>query len=117
MTQPEHKIQSSSTLSLHLCQVPKLLKPLINEWAPSAYFATFKLETDPKILHEKARLSLSMYHQQLVIGNLLTTRHEEVKLLTKDGEDTIKLAEHPKVGEIEELIVRALIDNYKQFLL
>jgi phosphopantothenate-cysteine ligase len=113
---PKHKIQSSSTLSLHLSNVPKLLKPLIEEWAPEAFFVTFKLETDPEILHKKALHSLSTYHQHLVIGNLLANRHEEVRLINKDKERCLRLSENPQVDEIEELIVLALLEDYKSFL-
>ena len=42
--QPEHKIQSVNgplQISLHL--VPKMLKPLVSEWAPQAFIVSFKV--------------------------------------------------------------------------
>ncbi|WVR00034.1 hypothetical protein IAU59_007176 [Kwoniella sp. CBS 9459] len=75
----EHKIQSSKgTLSLEMDQVPKVLRPLVQEWIPEGYIVSFKLETDPELLIPKARAALSRYGHQLVIGNDLHRRKFEV---------------------------------------
>ena len=67
----EHKIQSSSGLTLVLSQVPKILGLLTNEWAPNAYLVSFKLETDANILVDKAVGAIQKYNVDLVVANLL----------------------------------------------
>jgi phosphopantothenate-cysteine ligase len=98
----EHKIQSSEEFSKHnaaqtngngktpaartegksliidLEPVPKFLKALVDGWAPEAMIVSFKLETDPSILCQKAQHALEKYQHHLVIGNLLNTRKWEV---------------------------------------
>ncbi|WWC90672.1 uncharacterized protein L201_005608 [Kwoniella dendrophila CBS 6074] len=75
----EHKIQSNKgTLSLEMDQVPKVLKPLVQEWTPEGYIVSFKLETDQALLIPKSRAALSRYGHQLVIGNDLHRRKFEV---------------------------------------
>ncbi|PRQ56767.1 putative phosphopantothenate--cysteine ligase [Rosa chinensis] len=55
----EHKIQSGSgPLDMRLVQVPKMLLVLRKDWAPMAFCISFKLETDSKILLEKADMAL-----------------------------------------------------------
>ncbi|KAF1809908.1 DFP-domain-containing protein [Eremomyces bilateralis CBS 781.70] len=108
----EHKIQSSeafskrlddpnakapaartdgSKLVIDLEPVPKFLKQLVDGWAPDAMIVSFKLETDPKILINKARYSLEKYQHHLVIGNLLTTRKWEVVFVTAGGERWVRV--------------------------
>ena len=42
--QAEHKIQSGhGTLSLEMDQVPKVLRPLVQEWTPEGYIVSFKV--------------------------------------------------------------------------
>ncbi|KIR51701.1 phosphopantothenate-cysteine ligase [Cryptococcus gattii Ru294] len=75
----EHKMQSGKgTLSLEMDQVPKVLKPLVQEWMPEGYIVSFKLETDPALLIPKSRAALARYGHQLVIGNELHRRKYEV---------------------------------------
>ncbi|ORX38493.1 putative phosphopantothenate-cysteine ligase [Kockovaella imperatae] len=75
----EHKIQSvHGTLSLEMDQVPKVLKPLVQEWNPEGYIVSFKLETDSTLLIPKSRAALSRYGHQLVIGNELHHRKQRV---------------------------------------
>ena len=43
-TQAEHKIQSGKgSLHIEMDQVPKILKPLVNEWTPEGYIVSFKV--------------------------------------------------------------------------
>ena len=56
--QAEHKIQSSGgPLTLTLRRVPKMLGALRRRWCPSAMVASFKLETDQRLLLGKVRLA------------------------------------------------------------
>jgi phosphopantothenate---cysteine ligase (ATP) len=103
----EHKIQSSEDfnpdathteglrppaarmegkrLVIDLDPVPKFLKQLVDGWAPQAMIVSFKLETDPPLLAEKARYALKKYSHHLVIGNLLHTRKWKVLFVSATG--------------------------------
>lgn len=91
---PEHKIQSaeqsdaststSRKLVVDLDPVPKFLSRLVDSWARNAMIVSFKLETDSAILIHKASSALYRYNHQLVIGNLLQTRHREVVFVSRD---------------------------------
>lgn len=103
----EHKIQSSEEfyttqangdddrppaahmegkkLVIDLDPVPKFLKLLVDRWAPRSMIISFKLETDPSILSDKARSALKKYSHHLVIGNLLNTRKWEVLFVSAGG--------------------------------
>ncbi|KAK6910450.1 hypothetical protein I203_104482 [Kwoniella mangroviensis CBS 8507] len=111
----EHKIQSNKgTLSLEMDQVPKVLKPLVQEWTPEGYIVSFKLETDPQLLIPKSRAALSRYGHQLVIGNELHRRKYEVVFVERNshsstarpekgsGDDRIKGTETPPIVEFAE---------------
>ncbi|KAI4251597.1 MAG: hypothetical protein LQ352_004758 [Teloschistes flavicans] len=110
----EHKIQSSEVhqtdeatqdptdvskkLIVDLDPVPKLLRNLIDGWAPEGMVVSFKLETDPSILVSKAKKALTRYAHHLVIGNLLSTRKWEVVLVTPgDEEHWITVPMHRRV--------------------
>ena len=115
--QPDHKMQSSSSLTLELCQVPKLLGPLRKEWAPQAFIVSFKLETDPEQLIPKAQLSLSSYHQHVVIANLLNLRHLQVTFVSDSSEKKVEISDSDisEGRELEELIVAEVDQRYKAF--
>jgi phosphopantothenate---cysteine ligase (ATP) len=77
----EHKISSSrETLTLTLHTVPKLLA-LLKSAYPHFCFVTFKLETDESLLLRKARLAIATVGHELVIGNILETRHEQIYVI------------------------------------
>lgn len=117
----EHKIQSSEEFSSHNSQpngngegktrppaartegksliidlepVPKFLKALVDGWAPHAIIVSFKLETDPSILVQKAQYALKKYQHHLVIGNLLNTRKWEVVFVS--AEEGVKWVRVPR---------------------
>jgi hypothetical protein len=80
----EHKIPSGpEPLHLVLQPVPKILKLLRDEWSPDSFLVSFKLETNPGLLVAKARHALDVVGHDLVVGNLLETRHEEVFIVTQ----------------------------------
>ncbi|KAJ8318021.1 hypothetical protein KUTeg_003112 [Tegillarca granosa] len=115
---PQHKIQSSSgPLQISLQLVPKMLSPLVKEWAPSVFVVSFKLETDKSILVSKAKSALNNYKHQVVVANLLETRKKEVILVTKDSEEVIQLTDTDinNGKEIEEIIVQQLKTKHNQF--
>ena len=103
-------------------QVPKILKPMVNEWTPDGYVVSFKvrfdpsppspstlyacpmltsitqLETDPALLIPKAQGALERYGHQVVIGNDLNRRKFEVVFVTRAGQQ--------KSGAFEETWLR-----------
>uniref|UniRef100_A0A8D0BEY3 Phosphopantothenate--cysteine ligase n=1 Tax=Salvator merianae TaxID=96440 RepID=A0A8D0BEY3_SALMN len=116
---PEHKIQSTDgPLQITMKMVPKMLSPLVKEWAPEAFVISFKLETDPSILIIKARQALEKYRHQVVIANLLESRRTAVVVVTKDSETQLSLSnEEVSQGmEIEDKIVNYLEAQHRSFM-
>jgi len=92
-------------LLIEMNQVPKILKPLVDEWTRDGFIVSFKvrymntscvsslmrstslfiqLETDPTLLIPKARAALERYGHHLVIGNDLHRRKYEVVFVSRD---------------------------------
>lgn len=116
---PEHKIQSADgPLHVSLQLVPKLLGPLVKEWAPDAFVISFKLETDKNLLIKKAEEALKKYHHQLVIANVLETRKQAVVIVSKDSIQTISLSKEQLLQgiEIEEHIVTELSSRHNKMM-
>ncbi|XP_028855323.1 phosphopantothenate--cysteine ligase [Denticeps clupeoides] len=116
---PEHKIQSSNgPLQISMKMVPKMLSPLVKNWAPQAFVISFKLETDPSILLERARRALETYKHQVVVANVLDTRRGYVVVVTRDDQHELVLTdeEEQKQVEIEEKIVSNLSASHGQFM-
>ncbi|XP_051967633.1 phosphopantothenate--cysteine ligase-like [Xyrauchen texanus] len=116
---PEHKIQSSNgPLQISMKMVPKMLSPLVKDWAPRAFVISFKLETDPSILLERARRALDAYNHQAVVANVLDTRRGYVVVVTKDSQQELVLTDEEVQGEveIEERIVSNLTKAHSQFM-
>ncbi|XP_065097295.1 phosphopantothenate--cysteine ligase [Paramisgurnus dabryanus] len=116
---PEHKIQSSNgPLQISMKMVPKMLSPLVKDWAPQAFVISFKLETDPSILLERARRALDTYNHQAVVANVLDTRRGYVVVVTKDTQQELILTDEEvqRDVEIEERIVSNLTSAHSQFM-
>lgn len=108
---PEHKIQSSNgPLQLSLNMVPKILSPLVKDWAPQAFVTSFKLETDASILLDKAKRALDTYRHQAVVANVLDSRRGYVVVVTRETQVELILTEEDVKNdvEIEERIVSNL---------
>ncbi|RVW65508.1 Phosphopantothenate--cysteine ligase 1 [Vitis vinifera] len=87
----EHKIQSASgPLDMRLVQVPKMLSMLRKIWAPLAFCISFKLETDSNILLQKADMALQKYKMHAVVANELSTRKDEVVVVTSNERISVK---------------------------
>ena len=122
---PQHKIQSAiGAPKLELQLVPKMLHPLVKNWVPNAYVISFKLETDPELLEQKARKALETYQHQMVIANLLKDRKIRVRIIEKGhgidetkGTTIVELNEDEIKGgkEIEEKIVCMVCEVHKKF--
>ncbi|XP_026205462.1 phosphopantothenate--cysteine ligase [Anabas testudineus] len=116
---PEHKIQSSNgPLQLSLNMVPKILSPLVKDWAPQAFVVSFKLETDATILLGKARRALDTYRHQVVVANVLDSRRGYVVVVTPETQAELILTEEDVKNdiEIEERIVSNLTSAHNKFI-
>ncbi|XP_049630915.1 phosphopantothenate--cysteine ligase isoform X2 [Suncus etruscus] len=98
--------------------VPKMLSPLVKDWAPKAFIISFKLETDPSIVIDRARNALDTYRHQVVVANILESRRSFVIIVTKDSETKLLLSEEEeeKGIEIEEKIVNDLKSRHTAFM-
>ncbi|XP_075461213.1 phosphopantothenate--cysteine ligase isoform X1 [Ascaphus truei] len=116
---PEHKMQSSSgPLQLTMKIVPKMLSPLVKDWAPKAFVISFKLETDPLILIERARKALATYRHQVVVANVLDSRRSYVVVVTSTEETNLSVSEEEDgLGvEIEEKIIKDVTSRHASFI-
>ncbi|XP_029908050.1 phosphopantothenate--cysteine ligase [Myripristis murdjan] len=116
---PEHKIQSSNgPLQISMKMVPKILSPLVKDWAPQAFVISFKLETDHSILLDKARRALDTYRHQAVVANVLDTRRGYVVVVTPETQAELILTDEDVKNEveIEEKIVSNLTAAHGQFI-
>lgn len=116
---PEHKIQSSNgPLQLSMNMVPKILSPLVKDWAPQAFVISFKLETDATILLEKARRALDTYRHQVVVANILDSRRGYVVVVTPETQVELILTEDDEKNEveIEDRIVSNLTSAHHKFI-
>ncbi|XP_053256354.1 phosphopantothenate--cysteine ligase isoform X2 [Podarcis raffonei] len=98
--------------------VPKMLSPLVKEWAPEAFVISFKLETNPSILIDKAKQALEKYRHQVVVANVLDSRRTSVIVVTKDSETQLSLSDDEVAQgmEIEEKIVSYLESQHRAFM-
>ncbi|KAF0699515.1 Aste57867_9937 [Aphanomyces stellatus] len=114
----EHKIQSHATvgqgLELHLKNVPKLLGLLRHEWAPQAFYVSFKLETDETILKQKALSSIANYGMHLVVANELKSRFHQVWLVTEAAQTLLEKPEDDL--DIELSLANAVSEMHYGFL-
>ncbi|XP_034725002.1 phosphopantothenate--cysteine ligase [Etheostoma cragini] len=116
---PEHKIQSSNgPLQLSMNMVPKILSPLVKDWAPHAFVISFKLETDATILLDRARRALDTYRHQAVVANVLDSRRGYVVVVTRDSQAELMVTEEDVKNEveIEERIVSNLTLAHNKFI-
>jgi len=121
-TMEEHKIQAASCddgLKVELTSTPKMLG-LWRDATKNVGMISFKLETDFNIMESKINGSFEKYGSNMIIGNLLETRYDEVILCNKIGDgkggkgkgwsmEKVVLKENPGVENIEELIVDNIV--------
>lgn len=98
--------------------VPKILSPLVKDWAPQAFVISFKLETDPSILLEKARRALDTYRHQVVVANVLDSRRGYVAVVTPETQTELVLTDEDEKNEveIEDRIVSNLTSAHNKFI-
>lgn len=111
----EHKIQSKgmAKLVVDLDPVPKILKTLVQEWTPTSMVISFKLETDESILLSKCHSALEKYGHQVVIGNLLQTRKDEVYLVTSSSEEHVH---KEKSDVVENVFMPKIVTMHEDYI-
>jgi len=109
------KIQSSPQgLELHLEPTPKCLGILREKWLLStAMVVSFKLETDAKRLIQRAMESIDKYGVDLVVANEITTRYEQVLLVSRNDQPTVIRRE--ETLDIEEPLVDKLVRLHRSW--
>lgn len=113
----EHKIQSASgPLDMRLMQVPKMITALRKEWAPIAFYISFKLETDSKILLDKAGKALKKYKVHAVVANELLTRKEEVTVVTSNGNIPVRRDKSHASSDVENPLIELLVSRHSDYI-
>jgi hypothetical protein len=75
--------EDNNEITISLKQVPKMLGLLTREWAPNSFVISFKLETDEKILLQKAEKAIKNYYVSLVVANLLHNRRNHCIIVSQ----------------------------------
>ncbi|KAG5250926.1 phosphopantothenate--cysteine ligase [Salix suchowensis] len=113
----EHKIQSASgPLDMRLVQVPKMLSALKKEWAPMAFCISFKLETDSNILLEKAEMAREKYRMHMVVANELSTRKEEVTVVTGNERILVCRDKTRTDSDVEEPLIELIVSRHSAYV-
>ncbi|KAI8548211.1 hypothetical protein RHMOL_Rhmol07G0255400 [Rhododendron molle] len=113
----EHKIQSASgPLDMRLVQVPKMLSVLRKDWVPMAFCISFKLETDSKILLEKAEMALKKYKMHLVVANELETRKEVVVVVTSSEKISVHRDKNEASADVESPLIKLLVEKHSSYI-
>ncbi|PKU70070.1 Phosphopantothenate--cysteine ligase 2 [Dendrobium catenatum] len=111
----KHKIQSAAgPLDMRLTQVPKMLRILRTDWAPSAFCVSFKLETDSEILLQKAESALRKYQMHVVVANELATYKREVIAVSLDGK--ISIRKQSEDADVEEQLIKLLVEKHNKYI-
>lgn len=109
----EHKIPSGQDeLVIHLKPVPKCLGLIKEEYAPNSFLISFKLETDENILEEKCLKSADKYHQDIIIGNMLKTRTNQVRIYERINHQWTEI-NRVENREIEYDIIQFLSNKHR----
>ncbi|KAL5559218.1 hypothetical protein UlMin_035429 [Ulmus minor] len=108
-----HKIQSASgPLNMQLAQVPKMLAVLRKDWAPMAFCISFKLETDSKILLEKADAALNKYKMHMVVANELSNRKEEVIVVLSNEKIHVRRDKALGFDDVEDPLIKLIVERH-----
>ncbi|KAJ4756763.1 Phosphopantothenate--cysteine ligase [Rhynchospora pubera] len=111
----KHKIQSTSgPLDMRLNQVPEMLSVLRKEWAPAAFCVSFKLETDPDILTQKADAALKKYGMHVVVANLLANYKGEVVVVTQNEKTTVR--RNSTDEDLEKQLIGLLTERHSDYI-
>nr|CDS26441.1 yil083c protein [Hymenolepis microstoma] len=128
-TRGSFKCEPDGSLTIRLAPVPKILGLIVSKWAPRTMVVSFKLETDPKVVLERAKSAMQHYGTHVVIANLLDTRKHEAWIIHNlsevSGEDFQHIAltspqsisqSSNSATEIEEVLIQRVSDLHSYFL-
>jgi phosphopantothenate-cysteine ligase len=93
-----------------------MLSILRSNWAPKAFCISFKLETDSKILLEKATKALQKYKVHAVVANELLTRKEEVVVVSSSGNVVVRRDSNKPESIVEDNLIRLLVDRHSTYI-
>lgn len=112
----KHKIESAGgPLNMQLNQVPKMLFVLRKNWAPAAFCVSFKLETDPNILLQKAEMALKKYGMNVVVANELANYKDVVVMVTSNGGRTT-VSRRSKAEDLEAQLTDLLVKMHSEHI-
>lgn len=75
-----------------------------------------QLETDSKILLDKASMALKKYKMHSVVANELSTRKEEVTVVTSNGNISVHRDKTRSGSDVEDPLVEHLVDRHSTYI-
>lgn len=75
-----------------------------------------QLETDIKILLEKAAMALKKYDMHMVVANELLTRKEEVTVVGKSGNNTIHRDRTQSGADVEDPLIKFIVERHSDYI-
>jgi phosphopantothenate-cysteine ligase len=75
-----------------------------------------QLETDSKILLEKATKALQKYKVHAVVANELLTRKEEVVVVSSSGNVVVRRDSNKPESIVEDNLIRLLVDRHSTYI-
>lgn len=75
-----------------------------------------QLETDSKILLEKAGMALRKYKMHVVVANELSTRKEEVVVVTADEKILVQRDKFQAGSDVEKPLVELLVERHSGYI-
>ena len=75
-----------------------------------------QLETDSKILLEKADAALKKYNMNMVVANELSTRKEEVVVVTSKEKIIVRRNKAMGVDEVENPLVQLIVERHSAYM-
>lgn len=121
----EHKIQSRDEKGSHKNELNIILKPapkeihkIKDEINKDMFLITFKLETDEKILYDKAIQALSKCKSDIVVANILQKRYDEILLFKSqktENPEVEKIIKNEINSNIEIVLVKRLVEIHSLY--
>lgn len=75
-----------------------------------------QLETDKKILLEKAGTALKKYNMDMVVANELLTRKEEVIVVTTGGNIVVQRDKTRVDADVEEPLITLIVEGHSAYM-
>nr|AFK34009.1 unknown [Lotus japonicus] len=93
-----------------------MLSVLRKDWAPLAFCVSFKLETDSSILLTKAGTALEKYKMHAVVANELSTRKEQVVVVTGAEKIKVQRDKSMSVNDVEDPLINLLSERHGPYI-